>query len=82
MVGLVSVPRKVAEVRMACHIEYSLNGKDVFIFLVPVGIFRLIYVCAQKLTAAQQCTYRKGFSLHEDCRRHHLSCGLVNSLGF
>lgn len=82
MVGLVSVPRKVEEVRMAYHIEYSLNGKAVFIFLVPVGIFKLIYVCAQTLTAVYQCTYRKGFTLHEDCRGNHLSCGLVNSLEF
>lgn len=51
MAGLVLVPRKVEEVRMMCHIEYSVNGKAIFIFLVPVGIFKLIYVCAQMLTA-------------------------------
>lgn len=82
MAGLVSVPRKVEEIRMACHIEYSLNGKTIFVFLVPVGVFKLLYVCAQKLTAVHQHTYKKGFTLNEDCRRNHLSCGLVNSFGF
>lgn len=67
---------------MECQIQYPLNRNANSIFLVTVGFFKHIYVCAQTLTIVYQCTYRKGITLRKDYIRNYLRYGFENSLEF